>query len=73
MVRAEAVQFAPSAVDTANALPITPRTAVYKGKYVDLIADSPVGELVSRSWDRGASAGSPSFAIWSPDQTTVAA
>jgi ABC-type Fe3+/spermidine/putrescine transport system ATPase subunit len=73
MVRAEAVQFAPAAVEAANVLPITPRTAVYKGKYVDLIADSPVGELISRSWDRGASAGAPSFAIWSPDQTTVAA
>jgi ABC-type Fe3+/spermidine/putrescine transport system ATPase subunit len=74
MVRAEAVRFAAAGdADATNRLPITERTAVYKGKYVDLIADSPVGELISRSWEKGASAASPSFATWSPDQTTIAA
>lgn len=73
MVRAEAVQLWATASASANCLPITQRTAVYKGKYVDLIADSPVGEIISRSWDREAPSAPPAFAIWPPEQTTIAA
>ncbi len=73
MVRAEAVQLSATASASANCLPITQSTAVYKGKYVDLIADSPVGEIISRSWDREAPSAPPAFAIWPPEQTTIAA
>jgi hypothetical protein len=73
MVRAEAVRFASEASADENWVAVTPRTTVYKGKYLDLIADSDVGEIICRTWDKEAVANSSSFAVWSPDQTTVAA
>ena len=73
MMRAEAVKFEMTASASFNSLPVTPRATVYKGKYLDLIADSPVGEIICRTWDKEAVANSTTFAVWSPDQTTVAA
>ena len=39
---------------TANVVPCLPAKQVYRGKYVDQIADSPVGQIRLRNWDRTA-------------------
>ena len=35
-----------------NSLPATPGERTYRGKYVDQTADTPVGPLKVRIWDR---------------------
>ena len=38
--------------DRENSLPATPGERIYRGKYVDQTADTPVGPLKVRIWDR---------------------
>ena len=37
---------------TANVVPCKPAKQVYRGKYVDQIADTPIGAIRLRNWDR---------------------
>jgi spermidine/putrescine transport system ATP-binding protein len=73
MVRAEKVALTHAAGSAAdNSLPVRLRSTVYKGIYVDLLAESDAGEIVTRSWDHAPQAADLSYAVWSPLQTAIA-
>ncbi len=50
-IRAERMRFGDMAGEDENAIPAQAGTAIYKGKYHDISAESPVGELIVRRWD----------------------
>lgn len=73
MIRAEKMVLKTSIPTKAdNYLPIRPRSSVYKGKYVDFLADSDAGEIVTRSWTQNAEISNLSFAVWLPEHTVIA-
>jgi len=50
-IRAERMRFGDMAGADENAIPATAGTAIYKGKYHDITAKSPVGDVTVRRWD----------------------
>ena len=42
--------------DGLNVVPCMPASQLYRGKYVDQIADTPIGQIRLRNWDRTAAA-----------------
>ncbi|CAM5557587.1 spermidine/putrescine transport system ATP-binding protein [Aquamicrobium terrae] len=72
-VRAERVRLADGgqAPDASNGFDCRKTASVYKGKYLDLTLDTPVGPIRSRLWDVDAAPAEPSFIHWSHDTCTV--
>lgn len=72
-VRAERVRLADGgqAPGASNGFDCRKTTSVYKGKYLDLTLDTPVGPIRSRLWDVDAAPAEPSFIHWSHDTCTV--
>ncbi len=73
MVRAERVGLGQHMADTpaGTTLAVTVRNRVYKGKYVDLIADSEIGEIVARTWDRTFEQDTATAMSWAGDAAFV--
>lgn len=73
MVRAERVGLGRHMADTpaGTTLAVTVRNRVYKGKYVDLIADSEIGEIVARTWDRTFEQDTATAMSWAGDAAFV--
>ena len=72
-VRAERVRLAEQAQGGAgvNVFACRRTSSVYKGKYLDLALDTPVGVIRSRVWDVDATPDEPAFAHWSFATCTV--
>lgn len=72
-VRAERVRLADGgqAPGASNGFDCSKTASVYKGKYLDLTLDTPVGPIRSRLWDVDAAPAEPSFIHWSHDTCTV--
>jgi spermidine/putrescine transport system ATP-binding protein len=71
-IRAEHVRFHESMqgiCHSPNAFPCQLRARVYKGKYQDLTAETPIGSIVGRIWDGGAP--SPSYLSWPAEKCVV--
>jgi spermidine/putrescine transport system ATP-binding protein len=60
-----------SGPDHLNLVPCTPAKQVYRGKYVDQIADSPVGEMRLRNWDRSAAVEQFDAVTWRAEDCVV--
>jgi spermidine/putrescine transport system ATP-binding protein len=73
-VRAERLALVGPGSDPApdrNVVPCTPLQRVYRGKYVDQTADTPLGRIRLRSWDRTASTVPGEAVAWLPDDCVV--
>ena len=72
-VRAERIAFAPgeSSATQRNAVPGRITTQVYKGKYIDLLTETPLGRMVVRTWDRNPAAETITLR-WLPEDAAVA-
>ena len=72
-VRAERVRLstADDAHDPANGFACRRTASVYKGKYLDVTLETPVGPIRSRLWDVDAAPAKPSYIHWSRDMCTV--
>ncbi len=72
-VRAERVRLstADDTHDPANGFACRRTASVYKGKYLDVTLDTPVGPIRSRLWDVDAAPAKPSYIHWSRDMCTV--
>lgn len=73
MIRAERISLGRRKVETpaGTSLAITTRNRVYKGKYVDLVADSKIGEIIARNWDRGVDQDAADAMSWAMDDAFV--
>jgi hypothetical protein len=72
-VRAERLQplaAGSAAPDGANALACRPIEEIYRGKYIDISAESAAGRIKIRRWDR-ASAQEVSAVTWRRDDCVV--
>jgi ABC-type Fe3+/spermidine/putrescine transport system ATPase subunit len=58
-------------VDSLNTVPCTPARQVYRGKYVDQIADSPIGAVRLRNWDRSAAVEQFDSVTWRAEDCVV--
>ena len=71
-VRAERLARATSpAGDRMNVVPCTLAKQVYRGKYVDQTADTPIGPMKLRNWDRSVSSESFSAIAWRAEDCVV--
>jgi putative spermidine/putrescine transport system ATP-binding protein/spermidine/putrescine transport system ATP-binding protein len=55
----------------ANVVPCKPARQVYRGKYVHQIADTPIGAVRLRNWDRLAAADHFDAITWRPEDCVV--
>ena len=75
-VRAERLKPLPpgaAAHGDANKLSCRPLEEVYRGKYVDLTAESPAGRIKIRKWDRDPADLDITAVAWRPDDCVVLA
>lgn len=73
-VRAERVRLSDSqekSHSSANGFSCRRTASVYKGKYLDLTLDTPIGPIRSRLWDVDAAPAEPTHVHWSHDTCTV--
>lgn len=72
-VRAERVRLsvADERFERTNSFAGRRTASVYKGKYLDVTVDTPVGPVRSRVWDVDAAPSEPSSIQWSHDMCTV--
>src|SRR5690606_10965439 len=72
-VRAERVRLSDTQESdpSANGFSCRRTASVYKGKYLDLTLDTPIGPIRSRLWDVGAAPTEPTYVHWSHDTCTV--
>ncbi len=54
-----------------NVVPCRPLQRLYRGKYIDQTAETALGRIRLRSWDRTASAGPGDAVAWQPDDCVV--
>ena len=54
-----------------NAVPCTPTKHLYRGKYVDQIAETPIGQVRLRNWDRTVSADRFDAVTWRAEDCVV--
>ena len=57
--------------DSLNVVPCMPARQIYRGKYVDQIADSAVGQVRLRNWDRTAAAEHFDAVTWRAEDCVV--
>ena len=72
-VRAERVRLSDTKEDhsSANGFSCRRTASVYKGKYLDLTLETPIGPIRSRLWDVDAAPAEPIYIHWSHDTCTV--
>jgi hypothetical protein len=54
-----------------NVVPCTPAKQLYRGKYTDQTADTPIGPIKLRNWDRAASGVRFTAVAWRADDCVV--
>jgi spermidine/putrescine transport system ATP-binding protein len=74
LVAVRAERLAPArgpAESELNVVPCTPARQVYRGKYIDQTADTPIGLIKLRNWDRAASAERFEAVAWRAEDCVV--
>ena len=73
-IRAERIKLTDKAAvpdSSANWLPCQPADHIYRGKYIDQSADTPVGRIRLRRWDRAASVNNADAVTWQTDDCVI--
>ena len=73
-IRAERIKLGtpPATTDEAiNAVPCRPGVTIYKGKYVDQILETDVGQVKARVWDRGMAISEATMFWWRASDCAV--
>jgi putative spermidine/putrescine transport system ATP-binding protein/spermidine/putrescine transport system ATP-binding protein len=74
-IRAERLRigFAAEAGVTDNQLSCTPGSRLYRGKYIDQVAETPLGEIRTRIWDRALQFDDFDCITWRADDCVITA
>jgi hypothetical protein len=54
-----------------NVVPCTPAKQLYRGKYIDQTADTPIGPIKLRTWDRAAASDCFDAVAWRAEDCVV--